>query len=175
MADAPKGEQSIDEEGAGSPMGRAFLALCLVAFLNSFITSPFSSLFPVYIEADLGRAPLFTGYLKAVMLTLGGIFAVIGGRLADTWGLKATLLIGLGGSLFSGLVFRWEEAYMLTLLIFLIGLANGCWSTAGQGYLIASVESLRLGLGSAFYFLSNTPRFICCCRLGIDTQDRLGV
>jgi MFS family permease len=156
MAAAAEGEQSNNEGDAGSPMGRAFLALCLIAFLNSFITSPFSSLFPVYIEADLGRAPLFTGYLKAVMLALGGIFAVIGGRLCDTWGLKATLLIGLAGSLFSGLVLRWEDTYMLTLLILCIGLAGGCWSTAGQGYLIASVESQRLGLGSAFYFLSNT-------------------
>ena len=67
---------STSDETAGRDGGlysRAFLALCLVYFLNSFISSPFSSLFPVYIEADLQRPPWFTGYLRALMLLIGGI------------------------------------------------------------------------------------------------------
>lgn len=137
-------------------LGRAFLALCLIYFLNSFLVAPFSSLFPVYVEADLERQPWFTGYLRAVMLALGGIFAVIGGRLCDLLGRKVTLLIGLAGSMLTGLVFNVSDPLALSLLVIGLGVATGPFSTAGQSYLITSVHSRRLGLGAALYFLSNT-------------------
>jgi MFS family permease len=144
------------EAPGGSVLGGAFLALCLVYFLNSFIVSPFAALFPVYVEADLERQPWFTGYLRALMLVLGGIFALVSGRLCDLLGRKNTLLLGLAGSMLSGLVFRASDPLVLTLLIFVLGAATGPWSTAGQSYLIASVDPRRLGLGGALYFLSNT-------------------
>jgi len=144
------------EASGGSVLGRTFLALCLVYFLSSFITSPFAALFPVYVEADLERLPWFTGYLRALMLGLGGIFAVVAGQLCDILGRKTTLLIGLAGAMFTGLVFRFSDPLILTLLIFGMGVATGPWSTAGQSYLITSVHARRLGLGGAVYFLSNT-------------------
>ncbi|MEW6752270.1 MAG: MFS transporter [Candidatus Latescibacterota bacterium] len=135
---------------------RAFVALCLIYFLNSFVISPFSSLFPVYVEADLGRLPWFTGYLRGLMLVLGGLFAVVGGRLCDVLGRKATLLIGLSGSLLTGLVFNTASPLLLTVLVFGLGAATGPWTTAGQSYLICAIDTRRLGLGGALYFLSNT-------------------
>lgn len=137
-------------------LGRAFLVLCLLYFLNSFLISPFAALFPVYVEADLERLPWFTGYLRALMLVLGGLFALVGGYLCDRLGRKNALLLGLAGSLLTGLVFRASDPLLLTLLIFAIGAATGPWSTAGQSYLIAAVDARRLGLGGALYFLSNT-------------------
>jgi MFS family permease len=137
-------------------LSRAFAVLCLVYFLNSFLSAPFSSLFPVYIEADLARPPWFTGYLRALMLLLGGIFAVIAGRLCDRFGLKLTLIIGLAGSALTGLVFRTGDPAGLSLLLFLMGAASGPWSTAGQSMLIRAVKPTHLGLGGALYFLSNT-------------------
>ena len=144
------------EASGGGVLDRTFLALCLVHFLSSFITSPFTALFPVYVEADLERLPWFTGYLRALMLVLGGIFAVVAGRLCDILGRKTTLLIGLSGALLTGLVFRFSDPLILTLLIFCVGMATGPWTTAGQSYLITSVRAGRLGLGGAMYFLSNT-------------------
>ena len=153
-------DRSSPAEGGEAPggniLGRAFLALCLVSFLNGFATSPFGALFPVYVEADLGRLPLFTGGLRSLMLVLGGVFAVVGGRLCDILGLKKTLLIGLVGAVFTGLVFCFSSPWILILLIFFMGVAAGPYSTAGQSYLITSVQVERLGLGSALYFLSGT-------------------
>lgn len=137
-------------------LSRAFVTLCLVCFLNHFLIAPFSSLFPVYVEADLQRLPWFTGYLRGIMLALGGVFAIVAGRMCDVLGRKATLLLGLAGSLLTGLVFRTVDPLGLTGLIFLMGAATGLWSTAGQSYLIGSVGPRRLGLGGALYFLSNT-------------------
>ncbi len=142
-------------EGGGL-LSRAFLALCLIYLLHSFLAAPFQALFPVYIEADLARPPWFTGYLRGLMLLLSGIFAVVAGRLCDHLGRKPTLMIGLVGSALTGLVFRTAEPWGLSCLVLAMGAASGPWSTAGQSILITAVTPARLGLGSALYFLSNT-------------------
>ena len=152
---APRGQERGDVFGGGV-LGRAFLSLCLISFLSSFVGAPFGALFPVYVDADLGRIPLFTGSLRSLMLILGGVFAVVGGRLCDLLGLKPTLLIGLVGAVLTGLVFNAANPWVLILLIFFMGAAAGPWSTAGQGYLISTVKAERLGMGSALFFLSNT-------------------
>ena len=140
----------------GGLLSRAFLALCLIYFFESFLVAPFQALFPVYIEADLARPPWFTGYLRGIMLLLGGIFAVVAGRLCDRFGRKTTLMIGLVGSAFTGLVFRTADPWGLSCLLLAMGAASGPWSTAGQSILITAVTPARLGLGGALYFLSNT-------------------
>ena len=144
-----------DESGPG-PAGLAGRGFVIVSFLSGFFTAPFGSLFPVYVDADLGRIPFYTGYLRAVMLGLGGIFAVVAGRLCDLVGLKPVLLIGLLGSVITGLVFQSSSIWLLTLLVIIMGVSSGHWSTAGQSYLIVSAGAERLGLGGALYFLSST-------------------
>jgi MFS family permease len=148
-----------DSAGGPTPArlwSRTFVVLCLLGFCNGFATAPYQSLLPVFVEADLGRLPLFTAYLRSLTLILGGIFAIVGGRLADVLGLKTTLLLGLAGAGLTGLVFHAQHVVPLTMLILVIGAAAGPWSTAGQSYLIASAGTARLGLGGALYFLSGT-------------------
>lgn len=160
MSGSPSGSDDAqgptpDPDPAGL-WSRAFVVLCCLGFLNGFATSPYSSLLPVYVEADLQRLPLFTAYLRSLTLVLGGAFAIVGGRLADVLGLKKTLLLGLAGAGLTGLVFHTHDVLLLTGLILVIGAAAGPWSTGGQSYLIASAGTARLGLGGALYFLSGT-------------------
>ena len=133
---------------------RTFVVLCLLGFCSGFATAPYLSLLPVYVEADLARQPLFTAYLRSLALVLSGVFAIVGGRLADLLGLKTTALLGLAGGILTGLVFHSSHVAVLFALVLIIGAATGPWSTAGQGYLIASAGPSRLGLGGALYFLS---------------------
>lgn len=147
---------STDQVSDGRVLGRTFLILCLVSFLTAFSTSPFAALFPVYVDADLGRIPLFTGGLRSLMLVLGGAFAVVGGRLCDLLGLKPALLIGLAGTVLTGLVFCVSDPWILIPLIFCMGVASGPYTTAGQSYLISTVRAERLGVGGAVWFLSMT-------------------
>jgi MFS family permease len=142
------------EEGVARAWNRAFIALCLVSLLSGFLSAPFMALFPVYVEADLGKVPLFTGYLRALTLMLGGLSALIGGRLCDLLGLKRTLMLGLAGGILNGFVFHSANPWALFLLVFLIGFTTGPWTTAGQSYLITSVRAGQLGIGGALYFLS---------------------
>ena len=141
-------------EGEATAWNPAFIALCLVSLLSGFLSAPFMALFPVYVEADLGRMPLFTANLRALMLMLGGFSALVGGRLCDLLGLKRTLMVGLLGGILNGFVFHSASPWALFLLVFLIGFTTGPWTTAGQSYLISSVRPAQLGMGGAFYFLS---------------------
>ena len=145
-----------EEDKVSGLLSRSFVALCVIYFLNSFFSSPFSALFPVYVEADLERPSWFTGYLKGLMLFLGGIFAISAGRLCDKFGQKFTLILGLTGSSLAGLVFHISDPTGLTLMLIIMGASSGPWSTAGQSILIHSVRPAYLGIGSGIYFLSNT-------------------
>jgi len=147
---------ATEQEASSGLWSRAFVTLCLVFFLNAFFVAPFTALFAVYLEADLHRLPWFSGSLRGLLLALGGVFAVMGGRLCDLLGRKNTLLIGMSGAVLTGLVFRTGNAVLLTALILVIGATSGPWSTAGQSYLIASVAGRHLGVGGALYFLTNT-------------------
>ena len=153
MSGAPPGPSGPAPAGLWS---RAFVVLCGLSFLGGFATAPYHSLLPVYVDADLGRLAVFTGYLRAVALALGGVLAIVAGRLCDLLGLKVTLLLGLAGSALTGLVFHTGDVLLLTLLALAAGAASGPVSTSGQSYLIAAAGPARLGLGGALYFLSST-------------------
>ena len=139
--------------GLGS---RAFAVLCAVSFLSHFTAAPFATLLPVYVDADVGARPLFTGYLRTLMFALGGVFAVVGGRMCDLFGLKPMLIVGLAGSIAAGLAFQSTDFRILTFFVLLAGIAAGPMSAAGQSYLIASAGPERLGLGGALFFLTFT-------------------
>ncbi len=139
--------------GLGS---RAFAVLCAVSFFSHFTAAPFATLLPVYVDADVGARPLFTGYLRTLMFALGGVFAVVGGRLCDLFGLKPMLLVGLAGSIAAGLAFQSTDFRFLTFFVMLAGIAAGPMSAAGQSYLIATAGPQRLGLGGALFFLTYT-------------------
>ena len=150
-----------DARGTALPVvpglaSRAFAVLCAVSFLSHFTAAPFATLLPVYVEADVGARPLFTGYLRTLMFALGGVFAVVGGRLCDLFGLKPMLLVGLAGSIAAGLAFQSTDSRILTFFVLLAGIAAGPMSAAGQSYLIASAGPERLGLGGALFFLTFT-------------------
>ena len=104
---------------------RAFASLCLVSFLASLFSAPFASLLPVYVEADVGQVPLVTGYLRALMLSLGGAFAIVGGRLCDLFGLKPLLLVGLCGTVAAGLALQSANLWVLSAFVVLAGIAAG--------------------------------------------------
>ena len=54
-------------------LNRRFVALLVVSFLASFVSSPlYSSLLPVYVEAGLARSPLFSAGLRGLFFMLGG-------------------------------------------------------------------------------------------------------
>lgn len=144
-----------DQQTAGLA-SRAFVILCVISFLSNFAAAPFSALFPVYIEADVGKVPLYTAYLRTLMLALGGICAIVGGRLCDLLGLKFVLIVGLTGAAACGLAFQSTNFWIISCFVMLAGIASGPMSAASQSYLISSVGRTRLGIGGGVFFLSHS-------------------
>ncbi len=135
---------------------RRFLALLLVSFLISFLAAPRYALLPVYVEADLARSPLFAAGLRSTFLILGGVIAILAGRLSDRWGPKRVYVVGTLGPLLAGAVFLTPDPTSLALLCLGIGVTSGFDSAGGQSYLISAVGAARIGTASAGYFIGNT-------------------
>ncbi len=135
---------------------RRFLALLFVSFLISFLNAPSYALLPVYVEADLARSPLFAAGLRSTFLILGGVIALVAGRLADRWGPKPVYVIGTIGPLIAGAVFLTGDPASLALLCLGLGVTAGFDSAGGQSYLISVIGAKRIGIASAGYFVGNT-------------------
>lgn len=134
---------------------RPFVALLIVSFLSNFVSSPLS-LLQVYVEKELLRPPFFSGLLKSLFLTLGGICAVPAGTLCDRLGVKGVLILGIFGSLFAGTVFLIGDPLVLIALGIGLGATFGFSSTGGQTYLLGAVSPSVLGQASAGYFVCST-------------------
>ena len=137
-------------------LNRNFIALWLVVLLSGIVGGPATALFPVYVEQELSRPPIFTALLQSLFLGLMGLFAIVGGALSDSVGRKNTLLFGFPGSLLGGAAFLLHAPWLLILLFCCMGLASSFSTTAGQSYMMDSVEGKALGLATAAYFLGNT-------------------
>lgn len=139
-----------------SLLNRNFTALWLVAFGIGLVSAPVASLFPVYVEDELRRSPVFTGALRSLMMLAGGLMALPGGAMSDTIGRKPTYLLGLTTAISSGLVFLTHSPGLLTAMCLYTGMTMGLQSAAGQTYLMDSVPQNVLGLATAGYFLGAT-------------------
>ncbi|MDE0638455.1 MAG: MFS transporter [Candidatus Poribacteria bacterium] len=135
---------------------RGFISLCLIVFVIGLITGPVHWFFPVYAEKVLGEKALFAGLLRAVPIGLGGITALIGGKLSDRFGRKLTLLIGMTGAVVIGGLFTTQIPLFLWGILCYEGIASGFKTAGGQSYLISSVSPKQLGLATGLYFISST-------------------
>ena len=135
---------------------RGFLSLCIIVFVVGLITGPVHLFFPVYIKEVLGENPLYAALLRAIPIGLGGITALIGGKLCDRFGRKLTLLIGITGAIVIGSLFTTEIPLFIWGILCYEGVASGFKTAGGQTYLISSVSPERLGTATGLYFISST-------------------
>jgi MFS family permease len=135
---------------------RRFAGFLLLVMLTGALGGPLRSLLPVRIEAELGRPPAFTSTLQSLLLGGAGVFALLGGALADRLGQKRTYLIGMGSPFILGLVYLFHAPDVLLPLALAAGLTDGLNAVGGQSYLVAAAPSPYLGIASALYFLGST-------------------
>ena len=127
-----------------------------ILFLNNLAVGAARSLFPVYIERDLGLSPAFTGALLSIETALGGIISVVAGAMADRLGHRLVLVIGIVGFSAGFLQFVTGVPWLLVLLAVILGLAHGMRSTAGQSYLLNASSRQSVGVSTAAFFLGGT-------------------
>ena len=140
-------------------LNRRFVALLVVSFLASFVSSPlYSSLLPVYVEAGLARSPLFSAGLRGLFFMLGGLCSVPAGMLCDAFGIKRVLILGQFGPLLAGAIFLTGDPYLLSALCIGLGMTFGFSSTGGQSYLLGAVPPRVLGMAAGGYFSEQHAR-----------------
>lgn len=132
------------------------LAFLVLTFGAGFLGAPVSSLLSVYVDSQLRQPPTFTATLLAFQLGTTGVFALVGGVLADRVGQKRALLLGLGGLPLASTVFLLHSFWPLAVVVVGLGVTNALQTIGGQSYLLASSPRARLGGFSALYFLGST-------------------
>jgi MFS family permease len=92
----------------------------------------------------------------AAQLVVGGVFALLGGAVADGVGQRRALLLGLAGLPLAALVFLADQPWLMAALVGLRGATEGLQVAGSQSYLVAGAPAGQIGLASALFFLGST-------------------
>ena len=84
---------------------RVFGLFLLVMALNGVLVGPYLPFIPVYVEEELGATQATTATMRTLGLLGMAIFVFAGGIVTDTFGPKASLLLGLMATPAAGLLF----------------------------------------------------------------------
>jgi MFS family permease len=132
-------------------MRRLFLLIAAVVLVDTMFFAAVAPLLPHYAdELDLSKTG--AGVLAAAYPA--GTFAgsLPGGWLASRWGVKPTLLLGLGMLGVTSLVFAFaEHIVLLDAARFIQGVGGACMWAAGMSWLVCAAPADRRGelIGSA--------------------------
>jgi MFS family permease len=142
--------------GARAGEGRQLGIFLSLVFCAGVFSAPVGSLLPVYVDSTLHQSPGFTASLKVIQLAMIGVFALVGGALADRIGQRRALLVGFAGLPLGLLVFSIRDFWILALAVLILGMANSLQTVGGQSYLVAAADQKSLGALTALYYLGNT-------------------
>lgn len=137
-------------------LDRGLLKFLAIFFLVGMASAPIRSLLPVYVESALRQPPIFTSSVLSAQLLVAGLFAVVGGAVADGVGQRRALLLGLAGLPLASAAFLTDQPWAMAALVGLRGATEGLQTAGSQSYLVAGAPAGQLGLASALYFLGGT-------------------
>ncbi len=138
------------------PWWWAFALLFAVQFLSGAVMQPQRSLFPVYGQTEMAYSAFLIAMLSSLRQGLGILAAPVGGALADTFGDRWTLILGVTELIAGAMVFLTHSSALVILFWTYSGFAAGVRTIGSQGYLITAVRSELLGSFSGLYNLSMT-------------------
>jgi MFS family permease len=155
-------------------LDRGLVVFLGLFFLVGMAAAPIRSLLPVYVERELHQPPTLTSTVLGAQLLVGGLFALLGGAVADGVGQRRALLLGLAGLPLAALVFLANQPGVMALLVGLRGATEGLQVAGSQAYLVAGAPAGQIGLASALYFLGGTLGSSLGSLFGGWVVDRLG-
>jgi MFS family permease len=129
----------------GSPVRRLFLLVAAVVLVDTAFYAAITPLLPHYAdELDLSKTA--AGVLTASYAAGTLVGSLPGGWLAARWGVKPTLLVGLGILAVTSVVFGLaEDVVLLDATRFVQGLGGACSWAAGMAWLIQASPRERRG------------------------------
>ena len=114
------------------------------------------SFFPIYLEEQLGLAPVVIAGLVAGGQVASMIAALLGGVITDMIGSKWVLVAGLAGAGISSIVFQVHAPWLAAAFWFVGGAGLALQTLGGASYLTRLNARGSLGVLSAVYALSLT-------------------
>jgi MFS family permease len=137
-------------------LGTGITSLLVLLLAAGAVGGPARNLLPVYLEHDLAWPPLAIAALTGTRLLTAALSAPVGGALADTFGPRRVLWLGLTGLPIAALAFLTPAAPLLAVLILVAGLADGLQSTGSQAYLVARASRASIGLATSAFYIGST-------------------
>lgn len=132
------------------------VSLLLLSFGSGTLSGPVRTLLPVYVESTLHQPPAFTATLLTVQLAVTGVFALVGGAVADTLGQRRAYLLGLLSVPLAPTMFLLQSLWALVLVVLALGITGALQNVGGGSYLMASATRPRLAQMSALYRIGGT-------------------
>jgi len=132
------------------------MSLLLLQLLSGAWILSQGSFFPIYLEEQLGYAPIAIAGVVAIGQASGMVAALFGGGLGDTLGSKRVWVLGLLGGAVASLVFQTQFPLLVAVLWGLSGMAGSLQYLGGSSYLTRMADPQRLGVLSALYALCLT-------------------
>ncbi len=147
---------------------RVFGMFLLLMALNGVLVGPYLPFVPVFVDEVLGAPQAATATLRTFGLLGMAICVFAGGVVTDTFGPKASLLLGLLATPAAGLLFTMDRGttgvaghiagidMSIGALSFVQGGLNGIMDGAGMATLVTAAPEGSIGTATALYFVSYT-------------------
>lgn len=134
----------------------ALTVLLILQVFSGILVAPLLTLFTVYVERELHRAPEFAANVRLISGITGGAMALVGGAVCDALGRKRSFLLAMTGITAAGLSFLTPSPLLIGLLAAYSGLMFGLGTVAGLAYVMETSPPRALALATGGYFLMGT-------------------
>lgn len=134
----------------------ALTVLLILQLFSGILVAPLLTLFTVYVEKELHRAPEFAANVRLISGITGGAMALVGGAVCDALGRKRSFLLAMTGITAAGLSFLTPSPILIGLFAAYAGLMFGLGTVAGLAYVMETSPPYALALATGSYFLMGT-------------------
>lgn len=125
--------------------------LLIVQLLNGITLMPTGNFISIYLNEVMAYPVRQVAQVIAWGQIVGMFASLIGGSLSDRWGHKKVLVLGVGATALSSLIYVFHVPWTIAALWGLGGVGIGFATLSSQGYLTLAASASTLGLFSALY------------------------
>lgn len=125
--------------------------ILLVQLVSGIWYMPQLSFFPIYLEEQLGLAPVLISTLVSIGQVAGMVSGIVSGVLSDFLGSKWVLVLGLIGATVASVAFVTPFPALVAALWVVNGMAVGFHTLGGSSYLTKVATARYVGILSALY------------------------
>ena len=160
MADTVAVREAAKEKAPARPpvRTRAFVLLCMAAFLGATHSSLLTPVLPLFIH-ERGGSPVFVGVVVAAFSVPSVVLRPFLGRVVDTWSARGVLALG---SLAMGLVSLGYLVYNAAILLAVRGVHGVAWAgyNTGVNVVLARIAPAeRRGEAVGYYAMAQGVAF----------------